>query len=159
MVPPVALMAVALLLALLLAVGVVLPPSLVAERALPLASVVAVGAVLLLATPLALPVLTANLPERWRSLPRPAQPNRQGWGHQQQNSPARVPNPILQMSQLPLANPPAPARSATMSWGGPSPHWTDYGRVGHGALSHTDVHPGGTTPACSPPPAASSRAT
>ena len=62
-----------------------------------------------MATPPALPVLTANLPERWPSLPRPAQPNHQGWGHQQQNLPARVPNPILQPSELPLANHPAPA--------------------------------------------------
>ena len=141
---PVPVVAVALLLASLVAVAVVLP-----------ASVVAVGALLLLATPPALPVLTANLPDRWRSLPQSTRPNHPGQGYQQQNSPARVLNPILPTSQLPLA----PPRFATTSLGEPSPNSTNYGRGGHGALSHTDVDPGGTTPICSLPPVASSRAT
>ena len=116
MVPPVPVVAVVLLLASSVAVGVVrpalrvavgalLPASEVAVGVLLLALQVAAGALLPLVTPPVLPALTANLPDCWHLPPRPTGQNHPGRGYQQRNSPAQVPNPILPTSQLS----PAPA--------------------------------------------------
>ena len=142
------------LLASLVAVGMVLAPSRVAVGALSPASKVAVGALLPLGVPLALPAPTANLPDCWRLLPRVTRANHPGRCHQQQNSPAQAPSQAPSSSDLH----PALACSAMTTWDELSPYPTSHGQVGHGVPPRTGGCPAGTTPTCSPLPAASSPA-
>ena len=144
----------ALLLASLAAVGMVLEAWRVAVVALLPASEAAVAALLPLATPLALPAPTANLPDCWRLPARPARANHQSRCYQRRSSPPQVPNLAPSTSQPALA----PACSATTMRGEPSPYPTSHVLVRHGVPPRTGACPAGTTPTCSLPPAASSPA-
>ena len=138
----------------LVAVGLMAAPARVAVGALFPPPEALVGDLFPLEIPLPAPAPPANLPDHWRLPPRLTRANHQSRCYQRRSSLAQVPNLALPTWQ------PAPASAcyATTMWGEPSPYPTSHVLVRHGVPPRTGACPAGTTPTCSPLPAASSPA-